>query len=197
MEPYSIGFALCGSYCTYREAMDTLKVVTETYEQVTPIVSERSATTDTRFGLAKDFLAEMERLCDKRVVDSIPKAEPIGPQKLLDALVICPCTGNTLSKLATGMTDTAVTMAAKAHLRNGRPLVLAMATNDGLGASAPNLATLLNRKNIYFVPFGQDDAVHKPNSLVADFSQVIPTLREALEGRQLQPLLLQLSTATS
>lgn len=189
MEPYSIGFALCGSYCTYREAMDTLKIVTETYEQVTPIVSERASVTDTRFGLAKDFLVEMERLCQKRVVDSIVKAEPIGPQKLLDAMVICPCTGSTLAKLATGMTDTSVTMAAKAHLRNGRPLVLAMATNDGLSGSAPNIATLLSRKNIYFVPFGQDDPQGKPNSLVADFTQVLPTLEAALEGRQLQPIL--------
>lgn len=197
MEPYSIGFALCGSYCTYREAMDTLKIVTETYEQVTPIVSERASVTDTRFGLAKDFLVEMERLCQKRVVDSIVKAEPIGPQKLLDAMVICPCTGSTLAKLVTGMTDTSVTMAAKAHLRNGRPLVLAMATNDGLSGSAPNIATLLSRKNIYFVPFGQDDPQGKPNSLVADFTQVLPTLEAALEGRQLQPLLLQPSTTTS
>lgn len=189
MEPYSIGFALCGSYCTYSETFEVLKQVTQRYEHVTPIMSERASVTDTRFGAATDFMAEMERLCQKRVVNTIATAEPIGPQKLLDALVICPCTGNTLAKLATGMTDTAVAMAAKAHLRNGRPLVLAIATNDGLGASAANIATLLCRKEVYFVPFGQDDPMGKPNSLVAEFTQVLPTIEKALKGEQLQPIL--------
>lgn len=189
MEPYSIGFAFCGSYCTYGAAMDVLGEVAAAYEKVTPIVSERASVTDTRFGNAQDFLEEMEELCQCQVVNTIAKAEPFGPQKLLDALVICPCTGNTLAKLASGMTDTAVTMAAKGHLRNGRPLILAVATNDGLSASAPNIATLLGRKGVYFVPFGQDDPQGKPTSLVADFSQVLPTLHEALQGEQIQPIL--------
>ena len=133
----------------------------------------------------------MERICGKRVIDSIPKAEPIGPKHLLDVLVICPCTGNTLAKLANGITDTTVTMAAKAHLRNGGPVVICLATNDGLASSARNVGTLLDKKNVYFVPFGQDDPVEKPTSLVADFSLVNDTVEAALRGEQLQPLLLR------
>ena len=132
----------------------------------------------------------MERICGRRVIATVEQAEPIGPKGLLDVLVICPCTGNTLAKLAHGVTDTSVTMAAKAHLRNGRPLVVAVATNDGLSAAAPNIGTLLARKNVYFVPFGQDDCRGKPTSLVADFSLVPQTIQAALEGKQLQPLLL-------
>ena len=156
-----------------------------------PIVSERGAGTDSRFGNAADFVAEMERICGKRVVDSVVKAEPIGPKKLLDVLVICPCTGNTLAKLAAGITDSSVTMAAKAHLRNGRPLVLAVATNDGLAGAARNIGTLLDKKHVYFVPFGQDDAAHKPTSLVADFDRVPETIDAALCERQIQPVLLR------
>ena len=133
----------------------------------------------------------MERICGKRVVDSVVKAEPIGPKKLLDVLVICPCTGNTLAKLAAGITDSSVTMAAKAHLRNGRPLVLAVATNDGLAGAARNIGTLLDKKHVYFVPFGQDDAAHKPTSLVADFDRVPETIDAALCERQIQPVLLR------
>jgi len=132
----------------------------------------------------------MERICDKRVIDSLVKAEPIGPKKLLDVLVICPCTGNTLAKLANGITDSTVTLAAKAHLRNGRPLVLCPATNDALAASAKNIGALLDKKHVYFVPFRQDDPQGKPTSLVADFSLVPDAIAAALEGRQLQPLLL-------
>ena len=191
MEPIRVGFAFCGSFCTFRQAMTVLERVHARYGDVTPIVSETSAATDSRFCPAHEYMREMERICDKRVIDSIPKAEPIGPKHLLDVLVICPCTGNTLAKLANGITDTTVTMAAKAHLRNGGPVVLCLATNDGLAASAKNIGTLLDKKNVYFVPFGQDDPVEKPTSLVADFSRVNDAIDAALRGEQLQPLLLR------
>lgn len=190
MEQITVGFAFCGSFCTLSQAMTALEAVRAKYEHVVPIVSETLAATDTRFGNAHDFLREMERICDRRVIQTVKDAEPIGPKKLLDALVICPCTGNTLAKLAHGVADSSVTMAAKAHLRNGRPLVLAPSTNDGLGAALPNLGTLMGRKHIYFVPFRQDDPAGKPTSLVADFAQVPETLSQALAGRQIQPLLL-------
>ena len=191
MEEIHVGFAFTGSFCTYAKAMETLERVARRYGSVTPIVSERGAGTDSRFGNAADFVAEMERICGKRVVYSVVKAEPIGPKKLLDVLVICPCTGNTLAKLAAGITDSSVTMAAKAHLRNGRPLVLAVATNDGLAGAARNIGTLLDKKHVYFVPFGQDDAAHKPTSLVADFDRVPETIDAALCERQIQPVLLR------
>ncbi len=185
----TVGFAVCGSFCTHAKAMEALEQVKARFSTVIPIVSECTAATDTRFGPAHELMREMERICDRRVISSIREAEPIGPKKLLDLLIIAPCTGNTLGKLACGITDTAVTMAAKAHLRNQRPLLIAPSTNDGLTASAPNLGTLLSRKYIYFVPFGQDDPVKKPTSLVADFSLVADAAQAALEGRQLQPLL--------
>lgn len=191
MDSIKVGFAFCGSFCTYAKALETLERVKARYGDVTPIVSPSGVDIDTRFGNAHDHLREMERICDRRVIDSIAKAEPIGPKGLLDVLVICPCTGNTLGKLAAGVTDSSVTMAAKAHLRNGRPLILAVSTNDGLGASAPNLGSLLGRKQVYFVPFGQDDWAGKPASLVADFAQVPDTVEAALRGEQLQPLLLR------
>ena len=191
MEPIRVGFAFCGSFCTFHQAMTALEQVHARYGDVTPIVSEASAATDSRFGPAHEYMREMERICDRRVIDSIPKAEPIGPKHLLDVLVICPCTGNTLAKLANGITDTTVTMAAKAHLRNGGPVVLCLATNDGLAASAKNIGTRLDKKNVYFVPFGQDDPVEKPTSLVADFSRVNDAIDAALRGEQLQPLLLR------
>lgn len=191
MEPIRVGFAFCGSFCTFHQAMTALEQVHARYGDVTPIVSEASAATDSRFGPAHEYMREMERICDRRVIDSIPKAEPIGPKHLLDVLVICPCTGNTLAKLANGITDTTVTMAAKAHLRNGGPVVLCLATNDGLASSAKNIGTLLDKKNVYFVPFGQDDPVEKPTSLVADFSRVNDAIDAALRGEQLQPLLLR------
>ena len=186
-----VGFAFCGSFCTFSQAMAALGRVRARYGDVTPIVSEASAVTDTRFGRACDFLAEMERICGKPVIDSIARAEPIGPKGLLDVLVICPCTGNTLAKLAAGITDTTVTMAAKAHLRNGRPVVICLASNDALAGSAKNLGVLLDKKNVYFVPFGQDDPEGKPASLVADFTKVNDAVDAALQGRQLQPLLLR------
>ena len=190
MEQITIGFAVCGSFCTHARAVRALEELHAAYGQIVPIVSETTAATDTRFGRAHDLMREMERICGRRVIDTIAKAEPIGPGKLLDVLVICPCTGNTLAKLAHGVTDGTVTMAAKAHLRNGRPLVLALATNDGLAASAPNVGTMLGRKGVFFVPFRQDDCYEKPTSLVSDFSLTGDTLALAMQGKQYQPLLL-------
>lgn len=190
MEDWKVGFAFCGSFCTYDSAIAALEAVHRRWKDVTPIISERSAATDTRFGCAHDFMKEMQRICDRRPIDSIMGAEPIGPKKLLDVLVICPCTGNTLAKLAAGVTDSSVTMAAKAHLRNGRPLVIAVATNDGLAGSAKNIGALMDKKNVYFVPFRQDDPMGKPTSLVADFSRIPETVEAAMEGRQVQPVLL-------
>lgn len=194
MEGIRVGFAFCGSFCTYEKAITALERVKAEFGDVVPIVSERGASLDTRFGNAHDFLREVERICDKRVIATLQAAEPIGPKGLLDVLVIAPCTGNTLAKLAAGVTDSSVTMAAKAHLRNGRPLVIAVSTNDGLAASARNLGELVNRKNVYFVPFRQDDPDKKPSSLVADFGLVPAAIRAALEGRQLQPVLLGADT---
>jgi len=187
----TIGFAVCGSFCTHDKAMAALEQVRARWRNIVPIVSECTAATDTRFGKAHDLMREMERICDRRVIASIAAAEPIGPKKLLDLLIIAPCTGNTLGKLATGITDTSVTMAAKAHLRNGRPVLIAPSTNDGLSTSARNIGELLTRKNIFFVPFGQDDPVNKPASLTADLDQIVPAALAALEGRQLQPVLLR------
>lgn len=191
MREERIGFALCGSFCTHKEALKALEALCGEYETVIPIVSEICTVTDTRFGKSEDLMSELERITGHTVISTIPEAEPVGPKKLLDALVIAPCTGNTLGKLANGITDSAVTMAAKAHLRNDRPVVIAIATNDGLSGSAANIGTLLARKNYYFVPFGQDDAIGKPCSLIADLSQLSVTVSAALEGMQYQPLLLK------
>ena len=190
MEQIRVGFAFCGSFCTYDQVMPALERAKARYGDVTPIISEKSAETDSRFGPAHEFIREIERICDKRVIDTIPKAEPIGPKKLLDVLVIAPCTGSTLSRLANGMSDTSVTMAAKAMWRNGRPVVVAVSTNDGLAGSAKNIAALLDKKHVFFVPYRQDDPVGKPTSLVADFTRINDTVDAALRGEQLQPLLL-------
>lgn len=185
-----MGFALCGSFCTHQKVLSELQNLSDTYD-ILPIVSETAAATDTRFGAAADFLGQIEAITGRRPIRTVKEAEPIGPKALLDVIVIAPCTGNTAAKLAQGVTDTAVTMAAKAHLRNNRPLLLAPSTNDGLAASAVSIGSLLPRKYIYFVPFGQDDPERKPTSLVADFSLVADAAQAALEGRQLQPLLLR------
>ena len=191
MRTERVGFAICGSFCTHERVLRELERLCGEYESVVPIVSETVCATDTRFGAARELLDTVERLTGRKAVSTIREAEPIGPKKLLDVLVVAPCTGNTLGKLSCGITDTAVTMAVKAHLRNERPVVLAVASNDGLSGAARNLGELLVRKNIYFVPFGQDDPAGKPCSLVADFSRIGDTVRSALEGRQIQPLLLR------
>lgn len=190
MEKLRAGVALCGSYCTFKSAVETFERLCGVYD-VTPIMSERSSVTDTRFGQAADFRARIEKASGKEIVDSIVKAEPIGPKRLLDVLIVMPCTGNTIAKLANGVTDSAVTMAVKAHLRNNRPVVLAVSTNDALSANAENIGKLLARKNIFFVPFYQDDPLGKPTSLAADLSQIEDTVSAAMEGKQLQPVLAQ------
>lgn len=191
MRQERVGFAMCGSYCTHAAVLQALSGLTKTYETVIPILSENAASTNTRFGVAGDLREQLRVLTGREVLCDIPGVEPIGPKAMLDILVIAPATGNTIAKLAGGITDTAVTMAAKAHLRNGRPVVLAIASNDGLSAGAKNLGELLVRKNYYFVPFGQDDPKGKPNSLVADFGLLLETMEAALRGEQLQPLLLK------
>ena len=190
MKNIRLGFAVCGSFCTHAQAMEALERLCRTYD-VTPILSEASAATDTRFGTHEALIRRAEAAAGKPAIRTVREAEPIGPKRLLDVLVIAPCTGNTLGKLAGGITDGAVTMAAKAHLRNDRPVVIALASNDGLSGSAANLGLLLNRKNYYFVPFGQDDPDRKPCSLIADFSRIGDTVEAALAGRQLQPILLR------
>ena len=183
-----MGFCVCGSFCTLPRILRELEPLCGTYD-VTPILSEACATTDTRFGEARDFRDAIEQLTGKSAITTIPAAEPIGPGALFDVLVIAPCTGNTLAKLASGVTDTSVTMACKAHLRNERPIVLALSTNDGLSGNGSNIGLLLNRRFFYFVPFTQDDPTKKPNSLVADFSRIGVAIEAALAGQQLQPVL--------
>ncbi len=185
----NIGFALCGSFCTYGQIIPVLELLTRDY-RVIPILSQSSASIDSRFGSAKEHIAAITEICGTQPVCTIAEAEPIGPKKLLDALVIAPCTGNTIAKLAHSIADGPVTMAAKSHLRNGRPIVLAVSTNDALGGAAENIGRLLARKHYYFVPFGQDDPLGKPTSMVADFNQLPHTLSLALQGRQVQPILL-------
>ena len=184
-----IGFAMCGSFCTLDPVFSLMEALAHLHD-VTPIFSAAVYETDTRFGKAADHIRQAELICGKSPIHTIAQAEPIGPQKLLDALVIAPCTGNTLAKLAHSIADGPVTMAAKSHLRNGRPVVLALSTNDALGGAAENIGRLLARKNFYFVPFGQDDALGKPTSMIADFALLPAALDAALEGRQLQPILL-------
>lgn len=188
MEFKRLGVALCGSYCTYEKLFAALPALAEQYALV-PIMSETAAETDTRFGTAAQHIRRLMDLTGRRVVTTIAEAEPLGPMEPLDALLIAPCTGNTLAKLAHGLTDSSVTMAAKAHLRNGRPVILALSTNDGLSASAENIGKLLNRRHFYFVPFGQDDPAQKPRSLQADLTLLGATVAAALEGEQLQPIL--------
>ena len=185
----TVGFALCGSFCTFASVFPIMEKLTEKHE-VIPIFSFNAATIDSRFGLAKEHLARAEAICGRKPIVTIAEAEPIGTKKLLDALVIAPCTGNTLAKLSHGIADTPVTMAAKSHLRNGRPVLIAVSTNDALSGAAENIGKLLARKNYYFIPFGQDDPAGKPNSMVADFSRIAEALQLAAEGKQLQPILI-------
>lgn len=190
MEKLVVGFALTGSFCTFATIIKELeKIAKEDWLSIQPILSETSYTTDTRFGKAKDFIEQIEQITRKKIWHTIPECEPIGPKNLLDALIIAPCTGNTIGKIANGITDSSVTMAAKANLRNKNPLIIAVSTNDGLGANAKNIGLLLNMQHVYLVPFGQDAPQSKPTSLVAHMDQILPTLHAALEKKQLQPLL--------
>lgn len=182
-----IGFALCGSFCTVRHALSQLEKLCLSYP-VQGIMSENVYSTDTRFSPARDVVEHVEKLTGRPVIHDIVSAEPLGPATPLDALILCPCTGNTLAKMANGITDTAVTMAAKAHLRGNRPLVIALASNDALSANLKNIGEMLTRKGVYFVPMRQDDPERKPHSLVADFSLLPVTLEAALNGHQFQKL---------
>ena len=188
MDKKRVGLALCGSYCTYEKLFQALPGLRERYDLV-PIMSDTAAETDTRFGTAAEHIRRLREICGRDVITTIAEAEPLGPKEPLDALLIAPCTGNTLAKLARGVTDSSVTMAAKAHLRNGRPLAIALSTNDGLSGSAENIGRLLDKKSVFFVPFGQDAPEQKPRSLQADFSLLGETLEAALVGRQIQPIL--------
>lgn len=184
-----VGFALCGSFCTFSRVIEQIVNLKKLNYDVIPIMSQTAYETDTRFGKAEDFIAEIEDICKNKVIHTISGAEPIGPAKMLDVLVIAPCTGNTLAKLTAGITDTTVTMAAKSHLRNRKPVLIAVSTNDGLSSAAKNIGQLLNYKNIYFVPMGQDDCEKKPNSVIADFEKIPDAVEAALKETQLQPIL--------
>lgn len=184
----TVGFAMCGSFCTFSRVFPVMEQLSREYDLI-PIFSQSVGTISSRFGAPEEFRTKAAAICGRPPIESIAQAEPIGPKKLLDALVIAPCTGNTLAKLAHSIADTPVTMAAKSHLRNARPILVAVSTNDALAGAAENIGKLLARKHYYFVPFRQDDPVGKPTSLVADFFQLPEALRLALEGRQLQPIL--------
>lgn len=185
----NIGFALCGSFCTFEKTFPVMNLLSREHI-VTPIFSDAAYSTDTRFGAAREHIRLAEKLCGTTAIHTIAQAEPIGPKKLFDILLIAPCTGNTLAKLSHGIADTAVTMAAKSHLRNERPVLIAVSTNDALGTAAENIGRLLAKKHFYFVPFRQDDPAEKPRSMVADFSRIPQALEAALGGRQLQPVLI-------
>ena len=189
MNTVKVGFAMCGSFCTFERAIKQIERLTGAGYEVLPVMSEIAAGTDTRFGRAEAIRKRVEDLCGREIITSVKDAEPIGPKKLTDIMVVAPCTGNTLAKLANAVTDTPVTMAVKSHLRQSKPVLLCIATNDALGASAQNIGRLLNRRHYYFVPFRQDDPVNKPCSLVADFDRLPEALILALEGKQLQPVL--------
>ena len=186
----TIGFAMCGSFCTYAQVFPVIEELAKTHS-VIPIFSEISYCVDSRFGTHQEHIQNAERICGCNVLHTIAQVEPIGPKKLLDALIIAPCTGNTLAKLANSIADGPVTMAAKSHLRNGRPVIVAVSTNDALAGAGENIGKLLSRKNYYFVPFGQDNPTNKPTSMVADFTQIPQTLAAALQGQQIQPILLK------
>lgn len=185
-----IGVAICGSFCTFSKTFEQMIKLKAMNADLTAIMSYHASSLDTRFGTAEYNIMTVESICGKEIINTIPLAEPIGPKKMFDLLIVAPCTGNTLAKLANGITDTPVTMAVKSHLRNGRPVLIAVSTNDALSASAKNIGILLNTKNIYFVPLGQDNFLKKPTSLVADFSKIPEAAQAALDGRQLQPVII-------
>lgn len=185
-----IGVAICGSFCTFSKTFEQMIKLKAMNADLTAIMSYHASSLDTRFGTAEYNIMTVESICGKGIINTIPLAEPIGPKKMFDLLIVAPCTGNTLAKLANGITDTPVTMAVKSHLRNGSPVLIAVSTNDALSASAKNIGILLNTKNIYFVPLGQDNFLKKPTSLVADFSKIPEAAQAALDGRQLQPVII-------
>lgn len=189
LEGVKVGYAFTGSFCTLAKSFDIMQQFIDEGAIVTPIMSENVYGTDTRFGKAADFIARAEEMCRIPVMHLVTETEVIGPKNMLDIMVVAPCTGNTLGKLANGINDTAVTMAVKATIRNAKPIVVAVSTNDGLSGSAKNIGMLLNYKNFFFVPFEQDDSVKKPNSLVAKFNLILPTVKMALRGVQIQPVL--------
>ena len=185
----NIGFALCGSFCTFGKVFPVMEKLAKVHS-VTPIFSYSAATLDSRFGKAADFLTRAEEICGCPPLLTIPAVEPVGPKKLFDILIVAPCTGNTLAKLAHSIADGPVTMAAKSHLRNGRPILLAVSTNDALAGAAENIGKLLGKKHYYFVPFGQDDPKNKPTSMVAHFEMIPQAMEAALGGKQIQPIIL-------
>ncbi|MCL2084359.1 MAG: dipicolinate synthase subunit B [Oscillospiraceae bacterium] len=189
MKGLRVGAAMCGSFCTFSQIMPQIRRLAEMGCEVYPIMSPAAYETDTRFGKAAEWRSELEAATGRVVWHTLPDVEPIGPRKLLEVMLVAPCTGNTLAKLAAGISDTSVTMACKSHLRNGRPVVLAISTNDALSASARNIGQLMNRRDIYFVPFGQDDPFEKPCSCSANFALLYESVMAAREGRQLQPSL--------
>ncbi|NLV89776.1 MAG: dipicolinate synthase subunit B [Tissierellia bacterium] len=184
-----VGLGITGSFCTFDTVLTEIKRLVDEGADVYPIMSYNASNLDTKFGLAEDWIEKIEEATGNRVIATLQDAEPIGPSAYLDIMVIAPCTGNTLAKIANGITDTPVCMAYKAHLRNGKPVVIAVSTNDGLSANAKNLGLLLDKKNVYFVPFSQDDPIKKPTSIIAHYDMIIPTILEALKGRQIQPIL--------
>lgn len=184
----TVGFAMCGSFCTFAQVFPIMEMLSKTH-QLIPIFSHNASSIDSRFGSAEQHLKRAAQICGHAVWQDIASVEPIGPKKLLDALIIAPCTGNTLAKLANSIADTPVTMAAKSHLRNDRPILIGISTNDALAGAAENIGKLMGRRNYYFVPFRQDDPIKKPTSIVADFSRIPEALEAMLDGRQLQPLL--------
>lgn len=188
MNAVTLGFAMCGSFCTFSPVLAQLARLREAYPEIVPIMSTASYETDTRFGTAESFRAQLAGICGRQILHTLTDVEPLGPKKPLDLLIVAPCTGNTLAKLAAGIADTPVTLAVKAHLRNERPVVIAVSSNDALCANAANIGALLNRKHYYFVPFRQDAPHAKPRSMVADFTKLRETVDAALQGEQLQPI---------
>ena len=188
MEKINLGYAMTGSFCTFDKSISEMARLAEQGYDILPIMSENAYTVSTRFGRAHDIVTRVENIAEKSVIHTVIGAEPIGPRHMCDVLLVAPCTGNTLSKIALGITDTPVTMAVKSQLRIGAPVVLCIASNDALGASAENIGRLLNRKNVYFVPLSQDDPTRKPNSLVAHFEMIPQAVEHALRGVQLQPI---------
>lgn len=189
MNGITVGFALCGSFCTISKALNEMEALISSGYKVIPIMSERVCSTDTRFGKAADIIKKTEDICGRKIICTVEDAEPIGPKKMTDIMLVAPCTGNTAAKLANAITDSAVTMAVKSHLRQSKPVLIAIATNDALGASAQNIGRLMNRRHYYFVPFSQDAPETKPNSLVAHFELIPPAIEAALNRKQLQPVL--------